>query len=57
MNKQAITPAQRLAQEIKYLEDAVDAAWDLGYGETVNQLGEYLLQTRRQFKLEMLKPA
>lgn len=54
---QKMHPTQRLADEIVYLEDAKSAAFDLGQGETVNILGEHLLLVRRQYKLEMIKPA
>lgn len=49
-------PIERLANEKVYIEDAIDSAWDLGWGETVNILGEYLLQVRRLYKMEMIKP-
>lgn len=49
-------PAERLINEMVYLEDAKSAAFDLGMGETVNILGEYLLQVRRQYKMEMIRP-
>lgn len=50
-------PAQRLSQEIILLRDAIDAAFEIGAFREMAQLADYLKQTRREYKLEMMKPA
>lgn len=54
---QKMHPTQRLAQEMLYLKDAIDLAWELGAYEAVNSLAANLLSVRRQYKLEMIRPA
>lgn len=50
-------PAQRMANEIVYIKDAINLAWELDAYREMAQLADYLKQVRQEYKMELFKPS